>query len=203
MKTNDLKHLAERTEAERRSRAAAAAVTERAEADHLVDVAVSTVGSPVGDLLVAVTPRGVVRVAFQGEHRDRVLADLASAVSPRILESAAGTDEVRRELDEYFDGRRDEFRVKVDRRLVHGLQREVLSATTRIPFGQTATYGQIARTIGHPSAARAVGRALGGNPIPIVIPCHRVIGASGSLTGYGGGLRRKEFLLTLEGALLV
>jgi methylated-DNA-[protein]-cysteine S-methyltransferase len=203
MKTDDLKHLADGTEAARRSKSAAAALVARAEADHLVDVAIGTVGSPVGDLLVAVTPRGVVRVAFQGERRDRVLADLASAVSPRILESATGTDEVRRELDEYFEGRRDRFAVKVDRRLIHGLQREVLSATARIPFGHTSTYGRIAKAIGHPSAARAVGRALGANPIPIVIPCHRVIGVSGSLTGYGGGLQRKEFLLTLEGALLV
>jgi methylated-DNA-[protein]-cysteine S-methyltransferase len=203
MKTNDLKHVAERDEAERRSKAAAEALANRAESDHLLDVAVGSVGSPVGDLLVAVTPRGIVRVAFQGEGRDRVLGELASSISPRILESAARTDEVRRELDEYFDGRRDRFDLKVDRRLVHGLQRDVLSATARIPFGRTSTYGQIARTIGHPSAARAVGRALGANPIPIVIPCHRVIGASGSLTGYGGGLHRKEFLLTLEGAILM
>jgi methylated-DNA-[protein]-cysteine S-methyltransferase len=158
------------------------------------------VGSPVGDLLVAVTRRGLVRVAFASEDRDEVLAELAAEVSPRILASARATGDVRRELDEYFDRRRDRFDLPLDRRLIHGLARDVLAATVRIPFGRTSTYGEIARRIGNPRAARAVGNALGSNPIPVVIPCHRVLRAGGHLGGYGGGVDRKEVLLELEGS---
>jgi methylated-DNA-[protein]-cysteine S-methyltransferase len=144
----------------------------------------------------------VLRVAFEEEDRDRVLAQIAREISPRILESAGATDETRRELEEFFEAARTRFALRVDRRLIHGIARDVLRATSRIPYGQTSTYGTVARTIGRPTASRAVGRALGSNPIPIVIPCHRVIGASGSLTGYGGGLERKVALLELEGSLL-
>jgi methylated-DNA-[protein]-cysteine S-methyltransferase len=168
----------------------------------LLDVAVAQVDSPLGRLLVAVTPRGLLRVAFEEEARDDVLAQIAREISPRILESAGATDEARRQLEEFFDAERTRFALKVDRRLIHGIARDVLRATTRIPYGQMSTYGTVARKIGRPTASRAVGRALGSNPIPIVIPCHRVIGASGSLTGYGGGLERKVALLELEGALL-
>jgi methylated-DNA-[protein]-cysteine S-methyltransferase len=160
---------------------------------------VADVGSPVGDLFVAVTPRGLVRVAFASEDRDEVLAELATRISPRILTSAGATDEVRRELDEYFGHRRDRFDLRLDRRLIHGLARDVLAATARIPFGRTSTYGEIARRIGNPRAARAVGNALGSNPIPVVIPCHRVLRSGGALGGYGGGVDRKEVLLELEG----
>ena len=182
--------------------AASTRFAETAMAANLADVAFWTAASPIGDLLVAVTPKGLVRVGFADEPRDEVLGELAREVSPRILESAAATDEVRRELDEYFTGGRIRFDVKVDRRLIRGNAREVLTATRRVPFGRTTTYGELAARIGKPKAARAVGNALGSNPIPIVIPCHRVLQAGGALGGYAGGLARKERLLTLEGVSL-
>lgn len=203
MNPNDLKRLTNRAGAEQASRVAAAAIPDLAVADGLLDVAIADVGSPIGQLLVAVTRRGLVRVGFENEDRDELLADLAERISPRILESRSATDDVRRELDEYFERERTDFDVPVDRRLIHGIARDVLVQTSRITFGRTSTYGEIAKEIGHPAAARAVGRALGSNPIPIVIPCHRVIGASGKLTGYAGGLDRKIALLTLEGSILV
>ncbi len=202
MNTDELKRLAKRAESEERSRAAAAALPERAAADGLLDVAVGTMSSPIGELMVAVTPRGLACVAFEGEqYRDEVLRRIGRQISPRILPSAKGTDEWRRELDEYFAAKRTRFELHIDRRLIHGIARDVLVQTSRIGFGETKTYGEIAKKIGHPTAARAVGRALGSNPIPIVIPCHRVIGASGKLTGYAGGLDRKIALLELEGVL--
>jgi methylated-DNA-[protein]-cysteine S-methyltransferase len=201
MKTNDLKRLGSRADAERRSRVAAALLADVAAAEHLLDVAVAEVPSPIGELLIAVTPRGLARVAFPEEDRDRVLEALAAVLSPRILESARATDAWRREFDEYFAGVRRRFDLRVDRRLIRGIAREVLAATARVPFGGTATYGEIAERIGNPHAARAVGNALGANPIPVVIPCHRVLRAGGSLGGYGGGPDRKRALLTLEGAL--
>lgn len=196
----ELKRLGDRGEVARRSRAAADRLGDLAVADGLLDVAVADVGSPIGELLIAVTSRGLVRVGFASEDREEILAQLAARVSPRILTSAGATDQVRRELDEYFDHRRDRFDLPLDRRLIHGIARDVLAATARIPFGRTSTYGEIARRIGHPRAARAVGNALGSNPIPIVIPCHRVLRAGGQLGGYGGGIDRKELLLELEGA---
>ena len=199
MNTNDLKRLANRAESEERSRAAAAGLPDLATADGLLDVAVGMMASPIGELMVAVTPRGLACIAFEGEeYRDDVLDRIVREISPRILPSPKATDAWRRELDEFFDGRRTRFDLRVDRRLIHGIARDVLMQTSRIGFGQTNTYGEIARKIGHPTAARAVGRALGSNPIPIVIPCHRVIGANGSLTGYAGGLDRKQLLLELE-----
>jgi methylated-DNA-[protein]-cysteine S-methyltransferase len=188
-------------EADRRSRQAVDRFRAAAADTGLVDVAVGTVGSPVGELLVAVTPRGLVAIAFEGDDSDRVLDRLARELSPRVLMAARATDDVRRELDEYFRGARREFDLRLDRRLMSPFTRDVLGATARVPFGHLATYGEIAGKIGRPTAARAVGAALGVNPIPIVVPCHRVIGAGGNLTGYGGGLPRKELLLRLEGAL--
>jgi methylated-DNA-[protein]-cysteine S-methyltransferase len=201
MKPNELRHLAPAGEADRRSRSAASALPDRAAGAGLLDVALGTVGSPLGDLLIAVTPRGLARVAFGSEERDRVVEQLAALVSPRILESERATGAWRRELDEYFAGGRQRFDLPVDRRLIRGIARDVLTATARIPFGGTSTYGDIAQKIGHPSAARAVGNALGSNPIPVVIPCHRVVRSGGALGGYGGGVDRKEFLLGLEGSL--
>lgn len=202
MNMDDLKRLASRPESEERSRAAAAALPDRAAVNGLLDVAVGRMSSPIGELLVAVTPRGLACVAFEGEdYRREVLDRIAHEISPRILPSAKGTDEWRRELDEYFAAKRTLFDLRVDRRLIRGIARDVLVQTSKIGFGQTNTYGEIAKKIGHPSAARVVGRALGSNPIPIVIPCHRVIGASGKLTGYAGGLDRKITLLELEGVL--
>jgi methylated-DNA-[protein]-cysteine S-methyltransferase len=202
MNTNDLKRLANRGESETRSRTVAAGLPDLAAADGLLDVAVGTMASPIGELMVAVTPRGLACVAFEGEeYRDELLGRIVRTISPRILPSAKGTDAWRQELEEYFAAKRTRFDLRVDRRLIHGIARDVLVQTSRIGFGETNTYGEIAKKIGHPTAARAVGRALGSNPIPIVIPCHRVIGASGKLTGYAGGLDRKIALLELEGVL--
>ncbi len=203
MNTKDLKRLANRAESEERSRAAAAGLPELAAADDLLDVAVGTMSSPIGELMVAVTPRGLACIAFEGEqYRDEVLGRIAREISPRILPSVKGTDAWRRELDEYFAAKRTRFDLRVDRRLIHGIARDVLRQTSKIPYGEVSTYGKIAGRIGHPTAARAVGRALGSNPIPIVIPCHRVIAASGALTGYAGGIDRKVRLLELEGSVL-
>jgi methylated-DNA-[protein]-cysteine S-methyltransferase len=202
MKTNDMKRLGPASDAASRSRQAAARLRELAVDRHLLDVAIATVDSPIGDLLIAVTERGLVRVAFQGEDRDDVLEELSRRLSPRILESARASDEVRRELDQYFAGERTRFDVTVDRRLIGDFARKVLDATARVPFGRTTTYGEVATKIGSPRAARAVGNALGSNPIPIVIPCHRVLRSGGALGGYGGGVDRKQRLLRLEGAIL-
>jgi methylated-DNA-[protein]-cysteine S-methyltransferase len=202
MKPNDLKRLAPARDAAIASQAAAARLADRAAAEELVDVAIATMSSPVGELLVAVTPRGLAAIAFDDEYRDRVVARLAREVSPRVLEVAAPTDEARRELEEYFRGQRHRFGLTLDRRLMGPFAEKVLRAASRVGFGELATYGEIAVRIDRPHAARAVGRALGSNPIPIVVPCHRIVGADGSLTGYAGGMTRKETLLRLEGSLL-
>ena len=199
MNANELKRLATGADGARGAAEARSRFVDAALASGDVDVAVCTVESPVGELYVAVTPKGLARVSFASEDRDEVLAELAERLSPRILESRRATDEVRRELEEYFEGRRSRFEVPVDRRLIRGIARDVLRATSRIPFGTTSTYGEIADRIGKPRAARAVGNALGSNPIPIVIPCHRVLRSGGALGGYGGGVERKELLLSLEG----
>jgi methylated-DNA-[protein]-cysteine S-methyltransferase len=190
-----------KNEAERASREAAARFREAAAEDGLVDVAIATMPSPVGELLVAVTGRGLAAVAFDDDYRDEVLERIATELSPRVVESPRGTDDTRHELEEYFSGSRERFDLRLDRRLMHPFAKEVLAATARVPFGEVTTYGEIATTIGRPTAARAVGAALGSNPIPIVVPCHRVIGAGGKLTGYAGGLHRKEYLLELEGSI--
>ncbi|HEY7527414.1 MAG TPA: methylated-DNA--[protein]-cysteine S-methyltransferase [Candidatus Limnocylindria bacterium] len=179
----------------------AADLARRAAAAGLADVAYGTMDSPVGPLLVAVTDRGLVRVAFSSERSEEVLAELASRVSPRVLRDPARTDEIRRELDEYFAGQRRRFDVRVDWSLVRGFAQGVLRATARVPFGTTTTYRQMAEAAGSPRASRAAGNALGSNPIPIVVPCHRVLHSGGGLGGYAGGLERKRTLLTLEGAL--
>ena len=167
----------------------------------VLDVAYSEVDSPVGRLMVAATPRGLVRVAFPLEPSDAVLEQLAERVSPRVLEAPARLDDVRRELDEYFEGRRQRFEIPIDWFLTHGFFRRVLRNTARIGYGKVSTYGEVAARAGSPRAVRAAGNALGSNPIPIVVPCHRVVRTGGALGGYGGGLDRKEFLLKLEGAL--
>jgi methylated-DNA-[protein]-cysteine S-methyltransferase len=172
----------------------------RAAAEGLVEVAYATMDSPVGTLLVATTDAGVVRIGFAGEVDD-VLDDLARRVSPRVLRRPDRLDGARRELDEYFAGRRTEFEMPLDRTLIGPFGRRVLGRTSQIPYGQVAAYTEVARDIGAPRAARAVGNALGANPIPVVIPCHRVVRTGGALGGYGGGLPRKRALLELEGAL--
>jgi methylated-DNA-[protein]-cysteine S-methyltransferase len=202
MNANELKRLAGRADVERASHEAAAAIPDLADADGSLDVAVGRMDSPIGELLVAVTSRGLACVAFEGDdYRRHMLEQIAREISPRILNSPRATDRWRRQLDEYFAARRTSFDLQVDRRLIRGIARDVLRQTSTIPYGEVTTYGRIAGEIGHPAAARAVGRALGANPIPIVIPCHRVIGASGKLTGYAGGLDRKVTLLELEGVL--
>jgi methylated-DNA-[protein]-cysteine S-methyltransferase len=163
-------------------------------------VAYAGVDSPFGRLVVATTRRGIVRLAYPGEVD--VVEELAERLTPRILEAPAKLDEARRELEAYFEGRRDDFDLSVDLSLVRGeFTRKVLRATSRIPFGRTLTYTEVAAKAGSPRGSRAAGNALGSNPIPIVVPCHRVIHASGGLGGYTGGLDRKEFLLRLEGVL--
>lgn len=163
-------------------------------------VAYARVDSPFGTLLVAATRRGIVRLAYPGEAD--VVQELADRLTPRVLEAPARLDEARRELEDYFEGRRDRFDLDVDLSLVRGeFTRKVLRTTARIPFGRTLTYTEVATKAGSPRGSRAAGNALGSNPIPIVVPCHRVIHASGGLGGYTGGLDRKEFLLRLEGVL--
>jgi methylated-DNA-[protein]-cysteine S-methyltransferase len=200
MELDDLKALSSPRgpDLDRRSRIAAAAVSDSALAAGVLDVALGDVDTPLGPLLIAVTPRGLARVAFEFERREVVVERLAARLSPRILRSARATDAWRRQLDEYFAGSRVRFDLSVDRRLIAGIAREVLAATARVPFGRTSTYGVIAERIGRPRAARAVGNALGSNPIPVVIPCHRVLRSGGALGGYAGGVERKERLLALE-----
>ena len=173
-----------------------------AEAEGLVDVAYADVDSPFGPLTVATTEAGVVRVAYPDEGADDVVDDLARRVSPRVLSSPARLDEIRRQLDEYFASRRRTFDVAVDWRLTaDGFTRRVLQATKRIPYGEVSTYREVAGKAGNERASRATGNALGSNPIPIVVPCHRVVRTGGGLGGYTGGVDRKVTLLTIEGAL--
>jgi methylated-DNA-[protein]-cysteine S-methyltransferase len=174
----------------------------RANEEGLMDVAYTTVDTPLGSGLVAATPKGLVRVALPNERVEEVLARLAREVSPRVLEFPARLDEARRELEEYFEGRRDRFELPLDWRLSHpGFYRRVLRATARVPFGEVITYREAAERAGNPRAFRAAGTALGSNPIPIVVPCHRVIRAGGEIGNYGGGPEMKRFLLKLEGAV--
>lgn len=175
-------------------------VAAAADSDGLVDVAYTRFDTPIGELLLAATPRGLVRVSFQNEDEDAALARLASRVSPRILERPERLDEARRELEEYFSGTRREFDLDLDWQLTSGFRRRVLKATARIPFGETSTYTAMAAAAGSPRAHRAAGSALGSNPLPVVVPCHRVLRLGGALGGYGGGLEVKETLLRLEGA---
>jgi methylated-DNA-[protein]-cysteine S-methyltransferase len=167
----------------------------------LLDVAYGTADSPLGPLTVMVTRRGLVRLSYSGEGIDDQLDELARRVSPRILAAPERTDEVRRQLDEYFSGARHAFDLPIDWRLVRGFAGEVLRATARIPFGGVSSYREVAAAAGSPNAYRAAGNALGTNPIPIVVPCHRVLHAGGGLGGYTGGLERKRYLLGLEGVL--
>ena len=174
-------------ELDRRFRDAAAATG-------LLDVAYDLVDSPVGPLLVAVSERGLCKISFDPDDR---LEPLAHAYGRRVLRTAKPIDPVRRQLDEYFEGARHDFELPLD--LVVGeFYAQVLGELARVPYGETTTYGALAARTGHPNAARAIGTVMHRNPVPIVLPCHRVIGANGSLTGYGGGLPVKKFLLELE-----
>jgi methylated-DNA-[protein]-cysteine S-methyltransferase len=169
----------------------------------LLDVAYVVEDSPVGKLLLAATPRGLVRVAYLGAgsdvgDADEVLAELAARVSPRVLAAPARLDPVRRELDQFFAGARREFDLNLDWRLTRGFAQRVLRATAQIPYGSVSSYKLVATEAGSPRAFRAAGTALGANPIPIVVPCHRVLHSGGGLGGYAGGLERKRTLLAIE-----
>lgn len=173
-------------------------LSERADAQGLLDVAFRSVDSPYGPLLVAVTPDGLVRLAFEGESVDDVLEQLANTISPRILHSAKRTDAVARELGEYFAGRRHDFDIPVDLRLARGFRRTVLEHLREIPYGETESYSEVAEAVGNPRAMRAVGSACATNPIALVVPCHRVVRRDGSIGQYGGGVETKAALLALE-----
>jgi methylated-DNA-[protein]-cysteine S-methyltransferase len=166
-----------------------------------LDVGYDVVESPIGPLLVAASNGRVCRISFSADP-DEHLDALARAFGPRVLRAQGVVDDARRQLDEYFRGRRQGFELDVDTRTVPPFARRVLTELARIPFGETTTYGALAAKVDAPRAARAVGTVMNRNPIPIVLPCHRVVGANGSLTGYGGGLHVKERLLRLEGVLL-
>ena len=178
------------------------ALATRAADEGLLDVAYATLDSPVGELVVAATDRGLVRIGLPGEPLDSVLSQLADGVSPRVLSYPRRLDEARRELDQYFAGRREHFELAVDWRLSHpGFYRRVLRETGKVPFGEMITSGQAAKRAGSPRGFRAAGTALGANPVPIVVPCHRVVRTGGDIGNYGGGPEMKRFLLELENAL--
>src|ERR1700677_2209195 len=203
-----MSELSTRVKAGRDARGAGAAaagaarrVSARIAAEGLADVSYAPVESPFGTLLLAATKLGRVRVAFPEEDIDSVLERLAQRISPRIIESSAPLEPMQRELEEYFAGVRRSFEVPLDWTLIGPFGRRVLGVTYEISYGGVLRYGEVAADAGTPRGSRAAGNALGSNPIPIVIPCHRVLRAGGALGGYGGGLERKRWLLELEGAL--
>jgi methylated-DNA-[protein]-cysteine S-methyltransferase len=167
------------------------------------DVHYAQLDGPAGRLVAARTSRGLARLAYEDDNGglDAILETLADRLSPRILESTGRLDDVRRELDEYFERRRETFDLPIDWTLVGPFGRRILRATAAIPFGETRSYAQVAAAAGSPKGSRAAGNALGANPIPIVVPCHRVLRSGGGLGGYTGGLHRKELLLRTEGVL--
>jgi methylated-DNA-[protein]-cysteine S-methyltransferase len=186
-------------------RAAAAAAAARFATLAEPDVAYAVVDTPVGKVVAANTRRGLAALSYADHHGgvDRVLEALSATISPRVLEAPARLDEVRRELDEYFEGRRRDFDLAIDLSLIRTpFSKRLLQATARIPFGETRTYRDMATAAGNPAAVRAAGNALGHNPIPIVVPCHRVLRTGGSIGGYTGGLDRKVRLLATEGITL-
>jgi methylated-DNA-[protein]-cysteine S-methyltransferase len=173
---------------------------EAAVAAGLLDVAYDVADTPLGPLLVATTDRGLCRIQYDPEP-ERVEDELARAFGRRLLRVPRAVDETRRQLDEYFEGRRHDFELPLDLALAKDFSRRVLEELALVPYGQVTTYGALAARTGRPRAARAVGTVMNRNPIPIVLPCHRVVGSTGSLVGYGGGLERKQRLLALEGAI--
>jgi methylated-DNA-[protein]-cysteine S-methyltransferase len=171
----------------------------RALEEGVADVAYAYTDSPLGRLLLAATPQGLACVSYlEFRSEDKTLAHIAARLSPRVLEAPAQLDGARRQLDDYFEGRLRDFDLPIDWSLVGDFGRRVLGRTARIPYGEVATYGDVAREIGSPRAARATGNALGSNPMPIVVPCHRVVASGGKMGGYTGGVERKQLLLTLE-----
>lgn len=176
-----------------------AALATRADEEGLLEVAYRTVDTPIGVLLLAATGKGLVRVAFELEDHDAVLARLSVTISPRILRSGRRTDDVARQIDEYFAGRRRHFDVPVDLRLVRGFRRAVVAHLSEIPYGATESYAAVARATGNPAAVRAVGSACANNPVPVVVPCHRVVRTDGTIGQYLGGTEVKAALLSMEG----
>jgi len=172
-----------------------------AAAEGLLDVAYDIVDTPIGPLLVAASNEGICRISFRPEPEADV-ERLARAHGARVLRSRKPVDDARRQLDEYFAGRRRAFELRTDLRPVAPFNRTVLDALSRVGYGELTTYGALAARVGHPNAARAVGTVMNRNPLPIVLPCHRVVGSTGKLVGYGGGLEVKERLLRLEGAIV-
>jgi methylated-DNA-[protein]-cysteine S-methyltransferase len=173
-------------------------LVDAASAAGLLDVAYRTIETPVGRLLLAATRKGLVRVAYAGEDHDRVLERLARDVSPRILRAPARLDGVAREIEEYFARRRRTFDVPLDLQLSHGFRRTVLSHLSEIGYGKTASYAEVAKASGNPKAVRAVGSACASNPLPVVVPCHRVVRTDGTIGQYIGGVEAKQALLALE-----
>jgi methylated-DNA-[protein]-cysteine S-methyltransferase len=171
-----------------------------AAAEGLLDVAYDLIDTPVGRLFVAVTDRGLCEISYDAEP-EREEEKLARAFGARVLRSPRPTDETRRQLDEYFAGKRHEFELPVDLGLTREFGRAVLDQLALVPYGELTTYGALAAKAGRPRAARAVGTVMNRNPVPIVLPCHRVVGSTGALVGYGGGIDRKRALLELEGAI--
>ena len=174
------------------------ALRDRAAGEGLLDVAYATADSPFGTLLLARTPRGLVRLGLPGEDVEAMLADLAGRISPRVLQDPARLDEERRELDDYFAGRRHAFELPIDWQLSNGFLLRARQGIAAIPYGETRTYTDLARVAGNERAVRAAGSACSRNPIPLVVPCHRVLRSDGSLGGYAGGLEMKRGLLELE-----
>jgi methylated-DNA-[protein]-cysteine S-methyltransferase len=177
-----------------------ARLVEAAAADGSLDIAYRTVDTPLGALLLAATPTGLVRVAYDSEGHDAVLSTLAAKVSPRVLRAPSRLDATAREIDDYFAGRRRSFDLPLDLRLAHGFRREVLTHLRDIAYGRTASYSTVAAAAGRPTAVRAAASACATNPLPIVVPCHRVVRSDGTLGGYLGGVAAKQALLTLESA---
>lgn len=177
-----------------------AALARGAQTQGILDVAYRVLDTPVGPLLLAATERGLVRVAYANQNHDLVLQQLAERLSPRILNAPERLDAVARELDEYFAGVRTGFDLPLDFSLAAGFRRDVLAHLTDIGYGHTASYAQVAIAAGHPRAFRAVGSACALNPLPVVVPCHRVVRSDGSLGEYAGGTAAKRVLLSLEAA---
>ena len=177
-----------------------ATLASRAQQQNLLDVAYRTLDTPVGQLLIAATPLGLIRVAYARQDHEAVLTSLARLVSPRVLLAPAKLDDAARQFDDYFTRRRTVFDLAVDLRLATGFRKTVLEHLPDVGYGRTVSYGELAAEVGHPRAARAVGTACATNPLPLVIPCHRVVLGDGSPGAYIGGPEIKRALLDLEHA---
>lgn len=191
----DLPHIDEETLARLHDR-----LVRQAERDGTLDIGYRTIETPVGLLLLAATDKGLIRIAYDSEGHDLVLAKLATLVSPQILEGGSRLEEPARQIAEYFAGTRTTFDVPLDFRLAKGFRLDVLSHLQQIAYGHTESYAQVAQAAGSPRAVRAVGTACATNPLPVVVPCHRVVRSDGSFGGYVGGLEAKAMLLTMEAA---